>query len=545
MKTEKKRRRGYWILAGALLVCVLLLGAGSTQVMAATYTKKTVSASSIESKGATKAIQALLDEAKEKATASNPYKITVPEGTYKLTKALHIYSNTFLVLKGVTLKQTGDAGLIIVGSESDNATGYYYKNITIYGGTLDLNKKEHTLLKVAHAYNFTLKKCTLKNVKNGHLMEVAGVKGLTVRSCTFQNQTLSDDASRSELYYEAIQIDVLVKKHFSDYVYEDLPCKNIVIDNCKFKNVPRGVGSHTAVLNNPVKNIQITNSTFTNCRSAAIQGQNWINCTISDNTINGTTPRGIAIYPVLFNTSAEGVYLSSTLAAQGGVSSGTSVKYKTPAADQKIVITNNTITLSGSDPWADYDSVGILVNGFTLSKKTGLGTASGDKIPKGDYYVSGVTISGNTIKTKYLGIRLVNTKKASITGNTISYTGSGGQEKYYGIQLREKSTCTSISSNKISGSFIHGIYLNGSSKATKIAKNTISSPTKDGIRVEDSSRVTSVISNKIKKPGEYGIHVQLKGSVSKIQKNTITSPGKKAGIRVASGSSTVSGNTIK
>ncbi|MCD8077415.1 MAG: right-handed parallel beta-helix repeat-containing protein, partial [Lachnospiraceae bacterium] len=236
---------------------------------------------------------------------------------------------------------------------------------------------------------------------------------------------------------------------------------------------------------------------------------------------------------------------SSTLAAHGGGCSRTSVKYNTPAANQKIVIKNNTITLSGSDPWADYESVGIIVQGFTLSKKTGHGNSVGDKIPKGNYYVSGVTISGNTIKTKYVGIRLVDAKKVSIKSNTITYTGSSGQEKYYGIQLREKSTCTSISSNKISGSFIHGIYLNGSSKATKIEKNTITSPKKDGIRIEDSSSVTSVLSNKIKKPGEFGIQVQLKGSVKKIQKNTITSPGKKAGIRVASGSSKVSGNTIK
>ncbi len=510
----------------------------TTEAASKKYTVINVTKAQIKSKGAYQAIQAALDTAKSKATAKKPYKIVVAKGSYKLTNALHIYSNTYLELTGVTLTMKANTNLIVTGTWDDTHTGYYYKNITINGGTLNENKRGKTLLKIAHVQNFTLTNCTLKNTKNGHLMELAGAKNVTITGCTFKDQVISK-TSGGDLYYEAIQIDILQEFHYTGYRWEDLANKNIVIDDCTFSNVPRGVGSHTGVLNNPVNGVSITNCTFKKCKSAAIQGQNWINVTISGNTITNC-PRGIYLYTI----RTQGTYLGKTLAASGKTKSKTSSKYKKPKANQKIVISDNSISISGSDKYATYESAGIYVEGLNLtSKYTTTNALRCDSLPKGNYYMSGVTISGNTINSANIGIRAVNVRKLAIKDNTITYTGkSTSASGQYGIQLREKASATSISGNTVTAFYV-GIYLNSTSTATTIADNLITTPTRNGIRVESSSKVTTISGNTIDNPGEDGICVRDSSTASTVCDNIIANPGGK-GVKISSGSSTLSNNTV-
>ncbi|MCD8078609.1 MAG: right-handed parallel beta-helix repeat-containing protein [Lachnospiraceae bacterium] len=532
----------------AACFCMCLLGRSNLQAQAATYTTIQVTASSLASDPST-AIQDALDQAKEKATSSNPYKVVVPSGTYQLTKSLYIYSNTYLSLSGVTLKQTNlETNMIRVGKSDDGTTGYAYENITIEGGTLEGNQSGSTLLKVAHASNFTLKNCTVQNTLDAHLMEVAGVKGLTITGCTFKNQPVTASASAGEgdsatVCYEAIQLDILIEEHLVGYVSEPLNCQDVVISGCTFKNVPRGVGSHTAVLNNPMTGIQIQNCTFSSCESVAIQGMNWEDCTITGNTITGC-PRGIALYSV----RTDGTYLSTTLAAEGGTSTSISTAYKTPADDQKIVISDNTITVSGTDSLSDYERVGILVSGLNLTKKsTPSSAAAGDSLPKGDYYISGVTITGNTVNTKGHGIRLVDVRQTQVDSNVVTYQGSSlKNDNYYGIQLREGAACTSVSSNTITNAESHGIYLNTASTVKNMKKNKVVSAGDDGIRIEDSGTVvTTMSSNTITSAGNNGIFLNTGSKVTTISSNTIKSSASH-GINVgkAKVTSVIKGNTV-
>ncbi len=529
----------FFLIMAVALSGIMIAIVCSSDVQAATsYKTVKVTTSQISSQGATKAIQAALDKAAKKATSSKPYKVVVASGSYDLTASLHIYSNTLLYMEGVTLTQKGSGNMIAVGDSNDTHKGYYYKNITIEGGTLNGNNKSHTILKAAHVSNFTVKNCVLKKVKNAHLVEMAGVKNVTITNCTFKNQTLKSSASR--LCYEAIQIDILQGTHFTGYRYEDLANKNIVIEGCTFKDVPRGVGSHTAVLNNSVNGVTIKNCSFKNCTSAAIQAENWINCTISGNTIENS-PRGIVVYSL----QTVGTYLSSTIAKAGGVSSSTSVKYKTPASDQKIVIKDNVITVGGTDPYADYDKVGIIVNGLKLTKATGAkNKANGDTLPKGNYYVSGVTVSNNEITTDSLGIRLVDTRNATVDGNTVTYTGAASSNTFYGIQLRESSSCKAISNNTVNDMYM-GIYLNSSSTATTIENNTIDGSLNNGIRVDDSAKATKIKGNTITESGSHGIFVQTKGKIKYIKNNTITGCGKRGiSVNALVCDMTISGNVI-
>lgn len=512
------------------------LSAESSRGVANGYYEITVTAGDIASTSAYKAIQAALDEANTNATDTLPYKIIIEPGSYTLSQSLHIYGNTYLYANGVTMTQEKGVktNMIKVGESEDTAIGYYYRNITIEGGTWNESGNSATAFKAAHCENFALKNLTIQNVNNAHLVEVAGIKGMTVTGCTFKDQKLAKNADK--MFYEAIQIDVPLSTHLAGVKPEDLAMQDVVIDNCTFSNVPRGVGSHTAILNSYATNISITNCTFTDIKSAAIQSMNWINCTITGNTITNS-PRGIAIYTI----RDEGTFLSSTAAAEGGIASSTPTSYVAPPVDQNIVIDGNTITCGGTDPYADYEDTGILIGGISFSKA--YKGQDGDKIPAGDYYASGVTVTNNTIDTIGHGIRLQDTKNSTVSNNKINYTGGSSKISYHGIQLREGSTNDVIENNKVSKINTNGIYVYTDSSASSIKGNQLISVGKYGIDVEGGSAGT-VSGNTIEKPGEGGVFIYSGGTITTLSNNTITTPSK-IGINVDKGNAeTISDNTV-
>ena len=307
-----------------------------------TDTQITVRASEIKEKGTYRAVQAALDIARYSATNDNRYRVVVEPGTYELTRALHLYSNTELVLNSVTLKRHKEscANMLRTGdydTESSGAEGYdEYSNLTVTGGVFDGSATANTVIKAAHTTNLCFEGTTFKNVKNGHIMEIAGVDGFTVKKCTFKDQRLDPD----DVGYEAIQLDILKKGHIVDCRSEDLAMKNVLIEGCTFDNVPRGVGTHTMIVNNPFTGIKIKNNTFKNITSVAVQTMNWKNSEISGNTIE-KTPRGIAVYSIL--GGGMGAFKSSAIAAEGKTDSHFSDKYS-GAFDSNITISDNTIT---------------------------------------------------------------------------------------------------------------------------------------------------------------------------------------------------------
>ncbi len=487
------------------------------------YQTINVTSATIADTEASRAIQSALNQAEENATDSNPYRVVVDPGTYTLSSSLRIYSNTDLVLNGVTLTQETGSGytrnILKVGDTSDENTGYFYKNITVEGGTLDENGNSATAIKGVHVKNFTLKNMTIENTHNSHLMEVAGIDGLTIDGCTFKNQDL-DTKEKADITntYEAIQLDIPVRKHIEGYRSEALQMKNVKIINCTFDKVPRGVGSHTTFLNVPFDNIQITNNKFSNLTSCAIQGMNWSNCTISNNTITNS-PRGIALYSV----RDFGTYLPSTAAKEDGPSPAYSDKYTKPSADQNINITNNTISCSGTDKYASYEPLAILLEGMNLASATEE-SSQGDSVPAGNYFISGAVIKGNTITTHGHGIRFVDARNSKIASNKITCTGKRGAA-FYGIQLRKGSTSDSITKNSITNPSSNGIYLNTKSAASSITGNTIKSAGKYGIDIEQAS-ATTIANNNISNPVVNGIYIFNGSKAGTIKSNTITSAEK-------------------
>lgn len=509
----EKVRIGFVKVVAVLALSIGLLCVGANVAFAAT----TIKVSPKSGSDAAQVIQEALDKANKKASNKNQYTVKVKPGTYKLGSTLKIRSNTTLDLTAVKLKKIkGNRNMIKVGNAPrDSKKGFAYKNITIIGGNLDNSGTSNTSVVIGHAKNVKLIKVSIHNTKNAHLVEVAGVEGFLVDRCKFYNQKQTKMTGSRTL--EALQLDILVKVHMPLYRAEALRTKNVIVRKCTFKNVPRGVGSHTAFLNGHTKDVQILGNKFIGCKNFAIQTRNFLNCTIRGNTITKCSS-GIAVESI----SKEGTYLSSRF----------SKKYKTPIANQNIEVLDNKIAVKGDDPFYGGENVGIRVSGCELKKKLKKTTQT-DAIPKGNYYVSGVTISGNKITTAAHGIRFDDARNSTISDNTISFNGNPKKVKtgFYGIQIFNKSTGNSIINNKVSRFCTNGIFVSTKSSASRIEKNVISNSGKYGIVLLDSS--SSVISsNYVSNSGVVGVYVMTNSAVGTISDNTISTVNKGSGISV-------------
>ncbi len=498
------------------------------------------------------AINAKILEVKDIANADNPYTLILPSGgSYGLKAPIKLYSNMILDLNGSTIKMFDSDNeeapyhnMIRFGEDGNSVTGYDFKNITVKNGTVDGNEKGATLLKMAHGTNITLTGLTVTNTKDFHLSEFAAIDGLTIDNCTFSKQSINE---AEETTYEAIQLDVLAPAHFETYEPEALPMKNVTINGCTFNNVPRAIGSHTAILNAPFENIKITNNTISGCSSAAIQGNYWKNVTITGNTITGS-PRGIVIYSVNGNggeiSAANGTYLAGNINSSAlNNSSSISSEYETPF-DANINISNNNITLDKSEDYGGYAHVGILTGG-TLFEGDGLDTndSSGD-IPAGDYYIDGVTIKNNTVVTTGGGIRLANTRNATVSGNSTNGNTSSDTSDH-GISTSYCSQKITISDNVIRSTCGDGINISKSDEIS-IKNNDINICNNHGIKACNESSVSDISGNKVVTIRRNGIMLAIDTKAASIKNNEVVG-AENIGINVGEESycSDITGNTVE
>jgi parallel beta-helix repeat protein len=266
-----------------------------------------------------------------------------------------------------------------------------------------------------------------------------------------------------------------------------------------------------------------------------VQFINVENCEVSGNNIK-SAPRGITILSAAYEK--QDTFLASTLAAQQGTKTTTSDKYITPKKNMGLVIKNNKITISGTDPYASYERCGVWVNGQDAAKA--YKSSSGDTLPKGNYYLSGVTITGNTVKGNGHGVKIIDTRNCTVNNNKLTFTGKISTINYYGVTAKINSKNIKVTSNTATG-YLNNIYIVDST-AESLSQNTLNSAKKYGISVERST-VSSITKNKINKTKSNGIHLWDKSKVSTIKNNTLKSIGGKT-VYVGGGSkaSKVSGN---
>ncbi len=466
------------------------------------------------------AVNEALATAAAAGSEAAPCTVVIPAGSYTISKALYIGSNTVLRAEGVTISYNGaeKCNFIVSGKSDVNVTaanaGYNgYSNITIIGGIFISNKNNTaSMVKIAHARNVTITGLTLSGGGCSHQMEVCAIDGFTVNGCAFLDSQAVYDGKNKQ---EALQLDIPCSEDVYLNTYQDgTVMKNVTITNCTFRNVTRGIGTHTALLGAYHENIVISNNTFQNISEEAIVGLNYYNCSITGNVINNC---GAGILFQYFKATPDDSIYSS-------VPAGAYVS--NVRNDANTVISGNNIVTTYSKNCDEIQ--GIKVYGSKLAKATT--GPDGKKIPAGDYYISGVTVSGNTITTAGNGIHLSDAKNCSITDNTIvgkNFSSSDSNaKKYDGIFFNEASTGIVIQNNSIKSMTRQGIFGMGGSSAASISGNKISSCTGYGIGLFNKCIMSGDISgNTITSAGGTGISVSTSSKVGNIASNTITKAG--------------------
>ena len=260
-------------------------------------------------------VRSYVDELKRRGGGT----LILRKGTYRISKPIYISSNTTIILgDGVVIKKTFDKRVrarsifqfvdrnkieqmqSIMGEGSletqinrikkKNEKLLYkkyngVKNSALIGkgsATIDLRGEQDALaVVIGHCRNLKVQGITFKNSNSNHFIELDATDTITIRDCTFQNAKKSEGLNK-----EAINLDTpdLTTKGFNCFwsSQDKTPNKNVIIKNCHFSNLERGIGTHQFSANQYHTNIKITQCTFDNV-SVPIFGLNWRNVQIANN----------------------------------------------------------------------------------------------------------------------------------------------------------------------------------------------------------------------------------------------------------------------
>lgn len=434
-----------------------------------------------------KVIQAAFDEAKNKASDKNRYRIYFPKGEYHINTTLNIFSNTELYLdEKTTLVQDAPKGQNIVkaGDFSQKHILYNgFRNIKIDGGKWDMQFNGSCAMRFGHCTNLSIRNVNITNIMDAHHIEAAAVDTLSITDSTF-----TSSLRRGSNSCEAIQLDILHdSKHFPGFEeFDDTPNKNVTISGCTFSNLHSGIGTRSAVVSKYFDNVVIENNKFENIQEKAISCFNYKNSKIINNTFTNVNS-GICFEYLpnnFFGAYSQRMYIANDKSI-GKINSKSST-----------VISGNVMNIKQMAE----SSYGI----YAYGAKVDASTAKANGIVAGDYTISDLSIDNNTItveenSSKSYGIYITGVNKSEISSNTLTDY-SSAKDGINGINI-----CASqknvIKNNNISGAFNNGISIFNKSfpgsKNLLITSNSISGVKSFGIRVAESSYATIKSDNNI------------------------------------------------
>lgn len=253
----------------------------------------------------------------EKMEKNGGGTLTLKKGTYKISNSLLVPNNVTIRFKNgvkiVKIKKTGKAVYKAaesmfqtitykLGFKKKKAKGYTAtKNIKFIGEgkvVMDLKYiKNAKAIVIAHTQNVEVQNIQFKHMNTGHFLEIDAARDVLVRNCRF-----SDVSKKSPFNKEAINIDTpdsLTGGLTLAWSKPDkTPNRNITIENCRFTNLQRGIGTHKYsqkkvngkwALNCYHENMVIRNNTFTKIKETGIFMMNWKNVSISNNIFTNNT----------------------------------------------------------------------------------------------------------------------------------------------------------------------------------------------------------------------------------------------------------------
>ncbi|MCI9546072.1 MAG: right-handed parallel beta-helix repeat-containing protein [Lachnospiraceae bacterium] len=295
-----------FLLAGAILmlaapVCAWGAPAGSkaTGAKLPTYKKVVVRTVDVSTRDKfSTSMAAHLEEAAKKASKTTQYKIVIPPGTYTARYGQNVPSNTWIYAKGATIRALkGKKRMVLLTNQK---FGKATENIKIEGGTWDTTTQsvndspETAPFRFAHTKNLIFQDMTIKCNRKAHLIELADINRLTVKGCKISGNHRYSGVQPKE----AIQLDVATEKAMVNMrPYNGKGCHNVIIENNRFNNVARGVGSHNEkekiVEANPYTHVTVKNNSFNNLKAEAVFITWWQYCTVEKNTVENGQRAGV------------------------------------------------------------------------------------------------------------------------------------------------------------------------------------------------------------------------------------------------------------
>ena len=468
-----------------------------------------------------------------------------PAGTYYIGKldspaAIRLRSNTIVDLGGSALIRYNQMGNFFQNCDMEgdpyNGTGYNLsENITIKNGSIDGTQSSDeidnvNLLNFGHAKGISIDNISVSNRTAAHLIEFSGCCDCSVTNCTFTGVSNNEYTSP----VEAVQLDIC------DYnsggkswngIYsqkaengDETPCRDILIDNCVFRNYPSAIGNHKGIKGVFTKGVTITNcdmSTENNSLCSAIWAYNFSDSLISNNKIYGNYKNGIYVSGgdnlsvVNNNIKTTGSCLYVTVASSSYIPHSGGKQGEEYVSKCKII--GNTLTNTGTDPaFCGYTGSHIAeISGNKITspaKERAMTFTSNAKVD---------LIKSNTLSaSKSIGLHISDSAVVKkIVSNTIS-------AKSNAVFVGKGAKVTELSSNKLSSSANNTIQISASA-VNLIQSNTITKSYLDGIAVIASAKVTSILKNSISNSGDNGIRVST-SNVSNINENKILSSKKNA-----------------
>lgn len=227
-------------------------------------------------------------------------KINFNNETYIINGKIPLYSNTDIELNNAIIKTT--SFLAFINNDASVQIGGYgsLKNITFNNG--EFNGTNENLFKQIAFRLMRIDNLKFTNIRfincsneSSHILDMGGCSNVLIENCYISGSNNESDDTK---YREMIQLDYSSSDALPYWtnpntVYDDLPCKDIIINNCKFEKGNgntyfNSIGSHAVYGKLALKNITISNCQFDNCWSYTIKIPRVNNLKIKNNIFNDT-----------------------------------------------------------------------------------------------------------------------------------------------------------------------------------------------------------------------------------------------------------------
>jgi len=406
-----------------------------------------------------------LDDFAFQKTLHEGGRVFIPQGKYRLGQRLVVGPDTHIIAHPLAeIWLDGDDYCILQNGDLLDCFHEYdgYGNITIEGGIWDCggNPGVNSLrggFFLGHAKHITIRDLTVKNVYETHHIEINSSKHVTIDNCVFI------DFYGNRAFSEAIQIDLA--KDVSNFPpfgnWDNTVVNGIVINDCYFKNVGAGVGTHVTSSQIWHENVTVTNCLFEDIRSHAVHFQNMKQFLLSNNKLkNGQT--GILL---------EGCY-------EGAIENN----YIKDCSGNGIQLSNSSHTkIKGN-------TMSRCANGFT--------GYDGSK----NLTIEDNRIAGNTAN----GVNLTGGGESLIRNNSIEDNGG------IGIYLHTSAKNNFVEKNRITGNGSSGINIQSMADNNKVHDNIVegngTKGTTSNINLLTGASNTELKNNYIRKKGQPSLY---------------------------------------